>query len=281
MEHAVFSFCVGGHSHPWREIPLRPSGARFAYHVLNFAAAAGYSATRNAPDRNSCQPFRLACQSRFRTHQNPRLSVVHEARRMEDSEIHSLISRVRHGDGQARDQLFQMCRAQLRGWATTTHDSQLLPEWDPSDAVQESLTEASRDFDAFRGQDAEQLFAWLRRILQHTVADRVRFQNRSKRNSGRQQTLDDVLAGDPGRRQNPANDQSSISRRVIRKEEQQQVQAMLRQLHGDQATAARLRHLDDLSVDEIAGRMNRSRASVAGLLIRAMRHLRELMDPEV
>src|SRR5687768_4941596 len=42
---------------------------------------------------------------------------------------------------------------------------------DESDLVQDALLEAQRDFSRFRGQQPEELLAWLKRILSHNLAN--------------------------------------------------------------------------------------------------------------
>ncbi|WP_166831169.1 sigma-70 family RNA polymerase sigma factor [Thalassoroseus pseudoceratinae] len=196
---------------------------------------------------------------------------------MQHANVAELIDRVRRGDEDAREQLFGLCRIQLKQWATTVFAGQLGPVWDLSDAVQESLAEANRDFAAYRGRNADELFAWLRQILSHTILDRQRHQSRQKRHGGSLQSLDFSHAFGTPLKDLVPDAGSSISHRMIRAEQTETLSHMIDHLPEDQATVVRLRHLQGLSVDEISQQMNRSAPSVAGLLIRAMRRLRELM----
>jgi RNA polymerase sigma-70 factor (ECF subfamily) len=198
-----------------------------------------------------------------------------------ETNVGELIGRAKAGDETARECLFQVLRHRLRQWAATTLAKQLGPAWDLSDAVQDSLAEASQDFSSFRGQHEGELLCWAKQILNHTIVDYLRRQNRRKRNAGRLQSLEAGDAtGTPLRDQLPG-DETSISRRVIRVEETIGLRRMVERLPEDQATAVRLRHLEGLPVDEVARRMNRSASSVAGLLIRALRRLRELAAEEI
>ena len=196
---------------------------------------------------------------------------------MQHADVAELIDRVRMGDEEAREQLFGLCRVQLRQWATAVFAGQLGPVWDLSDAAQESLAEASRDFAAYRGRNENELFAWLRQILHHTIMDRLRHQSRQKRHGGPLQSLDLSHAFGASLKDIVPDAGSSISHRIIRDEQTETLSQMINHLPEDQATVVRLRHLHGLSVDEISAQLNRSAPSVAGLLIRAMRRLRELM----
>jgi RNA polymerase sigma-70 factor (ECF subfamily) len=77
-----------------------------------------------------------------------------------------------------------------------------------------------------------------------------------------------------------ASEQSSPSQDVQRREEVIGMIEALATLPDDQRTALELRHLHGLSVPAAAERMGRSPASVASLLYRGMKALRERMGQE-
>lgn len=206
--------------------------------------------------------------------------MINSRRQMQASELTELIARAQADDESARNELFERCRDRLRLQARAAFDDQLGPVWDPSDAAQEALAEASRDFHAFRGRSPEQLFGWLQSILNHTVADRHRFLNRQKRTGGYQYSLEAADAGQPSLKDLLQDEGSSIGRRIVRKEDVGRLQKLIDQLPAEQAAAVRMRHLEGATVEEISERLQRSGPAVAGLLIRAMRSLRERMSQE-
>jgi RNA polymerase sigma-70 factor (ECF subfamily) len=72
-----------------------------------------------------------------------------------------------------------------------------------------------------------------------------------------------------------AADDSSPSQRVLWEERMLELAEALARLPEDQRTALELRYLEGLSVAEICGRMGRGTSSVANLLYRGLKALRE------
>ena len=62
-----------------------------------------------------------------------------------------------------------------------------------SDVVQQTLLEAHRKFDQFRGSTEAELAAWLRTMLSFNVQDMLRAQGRQKRDATRERSLDASL----------------------------------------------------------------------------------------
>src|SRR5262245_24838345 len=81
--------------------------------------------------------------------------------------------------------------------------SWLGPRWqaklDPSDLVQQTLLEAHRDFETFRGTSSAELAGWLRRILAHNLANVARDFARDKRDIDRERSLEQDLEGSSAR----------------------------------------------------------------------------------
>ena len=70
---------------------------------------------------------------------------------------------------------------------------------------------------------------------------------------------------------------TSPSQYVVRHERELRLAEALETLPEDQRTAVELHHLEGYSVNEVAEKMNRTRASVAGLLRRGLGELRECL----
>ena len=169
-----------------------------------------------------------------------------------------------------RDYLLLLARAQLGG----LRRGQLAP----SDIVQQTLLEAHRKRDQFRGRSDAELAAWLRQMLAYGIGDAVRAQGRARRDVARERSLEAALDESSARLAAwLAAEQSSPSQRAVRQEELLHLAAALAQLPEDQRTAVELKHLHGRSVAAIAAEMGRSETAVGGLLRRGMTRLRELL----
>jgi RNA polymerase sigma-70 factor (ECF subfamily) len=166
-----------------------------------------------------------------------------------------------------REYLHLLARLQL--------DPRLRGKVDPSDVVQQTLVKAHQNLQQFRGQTAGEQAGWLRRILANTLIDAARkFQ--------RELALEHDLA--QGVEQSSARleawlaaEQSSPSEVAARQEQLLRLARALAQLPDDQRIAVELHHLREVPVADLALEMGRTEASVAGLLRRGLKRLRELL----
>jgi RNA polymerase sigma-70 factor, ECF subfamily len=150
---------------------------------------------------------------------------------------------------------------------------------DPSDLVQQTLLDAHRQRDAFRGQTAAQEAAWLRRLLAGTIADAWRALGRDKRDVNRERSLEGEMEQSSARLHDAlAARQSSPSQRAVGRENIARLADAVAQLPEAQREAVTLRHLHGLPLTEIALKLGRSTAATAGLLKRGLARLRELLE---
>jgi RNA polymerase sigma-70 factor, ECF subfamily len=150
---------------------------------------------------------------------------------------------------------------------------------DASDLVQQTLLEAHRKRDQFRGATAAELAGWLRRLLACEIADARRGLGRGKRDIGRERAIEELLGGVSSRLEaGLAAPHSSPPDRADRGEQALRLADALEQLPDDQRRAVELKHLRGSSVAEIAAQLGRTETAVGGLLRRGMTRLRELMD---
>src|SRR5262249_28811271 len=170
---------------------------------------------------------------------------------------------------QYRDYLLLLARVQL--------DPRLKAKLDPSDIVQETLLKAHQAIDQFKGESPGEIAAWLRAILANTLADAVRKFARQK--GDLEQSLAIALEHSSARvdallssAEAPPDQQAIENEQVFR------LARALSQLPEEQRTALELKHLQGCSVAVISQRMQRSRASVVGLLYRGLKKLRRLLE---
>ena len=88
---------------------------------------------------------------------------------------------------------FERWRPYLRMLARMQIESRFQAKIDASDIVQQTMLDAHQAQDQFRGNDDDDLRAWLRRILARNLADEVRKYRRDKRNAALEQSLNVAL----------------------------------------------------------------------------------------
>ena len=172
-----------------------------------------------------------------------------------------------------RDYLLVLARVQL-GPASRT-------KLEASDVVQQTLLEAHRKRDQFRGGSEAEMAGWLRAILAHTLADGLRRYQAGARDVGQERSLQAALEESSSRLEAwLVADQSPPPEQAARQEQLHRLAEALAQLPEDQRRAVELRHLRGGTVGEVAEQMGRSKEAVAKLLLRGVARLRQLLtDP--
>jgi len=144
-------------------------------------------------------------------------------------------------------------RAYLRLLARLHLDPRLRGKLDPSDVVQQTLLQAHRAGQQFRGGPAE-LARWLRQILARNLAMAVRDFARGKRDLAREHSLEQALAESSSRLEaGLAAEQSSPSRRAERNEQALGLAAALEQMRE----ALVLQHWQGWSLARIGEHLSR------------------------
>jgi RNA polymerase sigma-70 factor (ECF subfamily) len=152
---------------------------------------------------------------------------------------------------------------------------------DPSDLVQQTLLKAHQASDRWRELDDDARAAWLRQILANTIVDEIRRYGRSKRDAALERSLLASVDESSVRLEAALEaDQTSPSQQLIRQEQLLALGEALQALPEDQRRVIELHHLDGLSLADVARRLGRSQASVAGLLRRGLRTLIERLKRE-
>jgi RNA polymerase sigma-70 factor, ECF subfamily len=170
-------------------------------------------------------------------------------------------------------------REYLRLLARLQLPARLQSKLDPSDVVQQTLLRAHQKLEQFRGTEEAELAAWLRTILSNTLADAMREYGAAKRDAALERSLEAAVRESSARLESfLAADPTSPSMRASRHEDLLRLAEALSQLPEDQRTAVELHHLQSRPVSDIAAEMRRTEASVAGLLRRGLKRLRELLQ---
>jgi RNA polymerase sigma-70 factor (ECF subfamily) len=150
---------------------------------------------------------------------------------------------------------------------------------DPSDVVQQTLVQAVQAAAQFRGENEAEMAGWLRQILAHTLANALRDLHRDRRDVDRERSLDAEL-NDSSARLGAwlAAPDSSPSVRAERDEQLLLLAHAIEELPEAQRDAVILHHLQGQTLDAVAVQLARTPAAVAGLLKRALKHLRERLQ---
>ena len=173
--------------------------------------------------------------------------------------------------GQYREYLVMLARMQL--------DPRLREKLDPSDVVQQTLLDAHRNQDQFRGRTEAEKAAWLRRILARNLVDALRAFGRAKRDVSRERSLETALEQSSQRLGVwLAAEQSSPSQQAQRHEQAVRLADALAKLPEAQREALVLQNWHGWSLAEIGEHMDRSPAAVAGLIKRGLKRLRGLLE---
>ena len=168
-----------------------------------------------------------------------------------------------------RSYLLLLARMQLDGrWRA---------QLDPSDIVQQTLLEARVKW-PHCAIDDPRLAAWLRGALANNGADAVRSLKRAKRDVRRETPLAALEASSARLESWLAANQSSPSQRAVKNEDLLRLADAVTQLPEAQREAIVLHHLQGKTLSETAGHLDRSEAATAGLLHRALKRLRELLQ---
>jgi RNA polymerase sigma-70 factor (ECF subfamily) len=149
----------------------------------------------------------------------------------------------------------------------------------PSDLVQQTLLEAHKSREHFRGDTPARFAGWLRKILANNLIDLIR--KRTPGNSPREVSIECALEESSTRLGiNLAHNDPSPSNLVALAEQLNVMANAIEELPPDQMKAVTLHHLQGLSLEDTAAQMGRTKAGVAGLLRRGLKRLGKLMGKE-
>lgn len=160
-------------------------------------------------------------------------------------------------------------RSYLRFVARGQLGGKLRRRVDSSDLVQETLLEAHRDLNKFRGKTPAELRAWLRQIMTHNITNTVRDHNAGLRDVKKEcevrasvetssAWLENWVAGSPDGRS------AASEERLL------ELCDAMEQLSEDELVLIRLKHWEGLTFEQIAKRLNRTQGSVTGKYYRAL-----------
>ncbi len=201
---------------------------------------------------------------------------------MTDIKTNELLQQAREGNEPALGRLLENYRHYLELLARLEIGRRLQTKVETSDIVQETFLEAHRNFMSFRGHSEGEFVTWLRSIFSSRVALLVRHYMGTQ---GRDVRREEQLEVDLDHTSQLLNRGlfaagNSPSQSMMRREQGLLLAEALAALPEDYREVVVLRHLEDLPMNDVAARMNRSVDSVQKLWVRALAKLRVLMSNE-
>jgi RNA polymerase sigma-70 factor (ECF subfamily) len=194
-----------------------------------------------------------------------------------------LLDRAGRGDGAARQRLLTRHRHRLRQMITVRLDRRLAARVDPSDIVQEALADAARGLDDYLRDRPVPFYPWLRRFAWERLVEVNRRHLQARRRSVAREERWDVHLHDQSARALAArllDNGTTPSRRLMRQELRDQVQAALDRLDPRDREVLVLRYLEQLSTAEIAATLGVSIGAVKMRHLRALQKLRADLGDE-
>jgi RNA polymerase sigma-70 factor, ECF subfamily len=190
-----------------------------------------------------------------------------------------LLAGAKAGDRDSLGELLTRYRSYLMLLATSQIEKRLQPRVSPSDIVQETMLKAHRHFAQFEGSSEQELLAWLRQILIHSLARFVeQYMLAAKRDIRREVSIDQsAVGGDgglPARKSDLPADGQSPSGVAQQREETRLLAQRLAELPESYREVLVLRNIQGLSFEETSARLGRSVGATRMLWLRALEKLR-------
>jgi RNA polymerase sigma-70 factor (ECF subfamily) len=174
----------------------------------------------------------------------------------------------RTGDAAALENLFARWRALLRLQARRVLGAELSARVDPSDVVQEALTQAFQTLDQFRGQTEGEWVAWLRSMVIGQAARTLRRHRADRR---------DVTCDRPLPAAGTVDAAAGPVRRTLDREQAARLATAIEALPEPLREVVLRRVFHQEPFDTVAQALNRTAGAVRVIWTRALRQLREAL----
>jgi RNA polymerase sigma-70 factor (ECF subfamily) len=188
------------------------------------------------------------------------------------------LTAARQGEQSQLGVLLNVYRRYLLSVASEKLPQEVIAKAAPSDLVQETLFQACRAFDGFRGSSEQELRAWLNRILARKIIEVHRYyRGFAKRDISREIRLSDVQRDDNG--MGGVGSSPSPTELAGEAETARSFDDALSTLNEEQRIAIQLRSIEQLSFEEVGVRLGRSADAAQKLWGRAIRNLTRALKP--
>jgi RNA polymerase sigma-70 factor, ECF subfamily len=197
-----------------------------------------------------------------------------------DFDTDALLAKLRHGDESARQELLGRHRDRLRRMVAVRMDRRLAARLDPSDVVQDVLLEADRGLSGFLRGRPVPFYPWLRQMAWDRLVELHRHHiGAAKRTVKREESVSLALPDESAvaLADRLIDRGSSPSERLVRQELRRRVRAAIFELAERDREVLVLRHLEQLTTDQIADVLSLTPAAVKSRHVRALERLERLL----
>ena len=183
---------------------------------------------------------------------------------MEPSETTRLFDRARDGSSDALAALYRRCAGKLLPLIRLRMGPALRAELESRDILQSVLLKSFEEMQQLKNPAS--LMAWLSRIAQNEIRDRLDFQHRQRRDAVRRVPIDETVL------ELPAPVRQALSQAILN-EQAERLERALEALPEPQREAIVLRKLEELTFPEMATRLGKSEDACRMMFARAMTDL--------
>ena len=190
-----------------------------------------------------------------------------------DSSLEELVTKAGQGDAEAIEELYKIYETRMVSLVHFRLGNTLHGLMDSVDLVQSVWKDILTGLDRFEYKGSESFYSWLKTCLVNKIQNKRRFHHAQKRDSHKSIALEDpnnvIVRNDP-----------SPSQMVINNEELSVLIQALKKIPHPQSQILLLRMRDELSFEEIAESLGKSRESVKKSYNRYLKKLVDLLPRE-
>ena len=197
-------------------------------------------------------------------------------------EMTQLLERARNGDPSAVEALLARHREPLQHMVRSRLDPALHQRLDASDIVQDVMLEASQRLSDYLREPALPFHLWLRQMAHDHVIDAYRKHRKAQRRSlDREQSLAPAAWSDQSSIELAAclrDPELTPASAAMREELQRRLHEMMDRMDAEDREILLMRHVEQLSNQQIAGLLGLTEAAASMRYLRALKKLRVLLD---
>lgn len=191
---------------------------------------------------------------------------------MDRQETTRLLRQAREGEPDALDALYQRVAGKLLALIRLRLGRSLRSQLESRDILQVTLLKSFEHLQQFERDDGPSLMAWLARIAENEIRDRVDYQNRQRRDARLELPLETAHTG-------LAAAMRSALTQVLLDERAERLERALESLEPHYREVIILRSYEELSFPEVGARLGKSEDACRTLFARAMAALTMRMSP--